>query len=220
MAAKLPPFHLHDSLQQGQLLRLVEGEYGRRAVLENADYRWLELDGVVQSVLVRKDPPRLCLPHQQTVAELLPPKLATFLELGLGGGDLTRWLRARNKAIRHYCVELDPIVLELYQEYFQANAKPRLYQAEALAWLEHWQQPVEVALVDLFSGDGVPACLFASRLYARLASCVTQRLIINLPARDDAESQALLDALAEYFVPEGEQKVSGYRNRILWASPR
>ena len=37
---------------------------------------------------------------------------------------------------------------------------------------------------------------------------------------DDAESQALLDVLEEYFIPEGEQKVSGYRNRILWASPR
>ena len=89
-------------------------------MLENQDYRFLVINGTMQSVMDRHHPSRIVFPHQQI---LLHPLLslapqARVLELGLGGGSALR------HAVYHYpqldwqCVEHSSEVISLFWEYF------------------------------------------------------------------------------------------------------
>src|SRR6476620_6579091 len=97
--------------QSDHLLHLSINPERRLSILENAEHRWLEMDGVVQSAMSLSQPDSLCLPHQQHIAARLPSQASRILELGLGGGDLTRHLGARWPEAHHDCVDLDAEVL-------------------------------------------------------------------------------------------------------------
>jgi 16S rRNA (adenine1518-N6/adenine1519-N6)-dimethyltransferase len=79
----------------GALIYWQRKEEQSLEVREDTEFRWLLLDGVVQSVLRHTAPDELCLPHQQILRALLPAHAEQVLHLGLGGGDFLRWLHHR-----------------------------------------------------------------------------------------------------------------------------
>lgn len=211
--------------QADHLLHLSVKPQRRLTVQENGQHRWLEIDGVVQSAMSLADPAALCLPHQHSIAALLPEQAAGILELGLGGGDLTRHLHQRWPDAHHDCVDLDEEVITLYRTFFQhpemdERKAPILHQADALAFLEQSGQRYDLVLLDLFSQDGNPLQLFQDRLYRALAPRLAGSLIVNLLPRTDRElSQALL-LLEQWVGPTTPYPVAGYVNVILHATPR
>ena len=146
--------------QADHLLHLSAKPERRLSILENARHRWLEMDGVVQSAMSLSQPEHLCLPHQQCIADLLPTTASRVLELGLGGGDLTRHLGARWPEARHDCVDLDAEILTLFQQFFQdaSQRSPRLHHADALHFLLQSQDAYDLVLLDLPMGQlpGLP----------------------------------------------------------------
>lgn len=206
--------------QAEHLLHLSVKAECRLSILENAEHRWLEMDGVVQSAMSLAQPDRLCLPHQQSIAERLPERADRILELGLGGGDLTRHLGARWPEAHHDCVDLDAEILTLFQQFFQPEhpSAPRLHHADALHFLLQSKQRYDLVLLDLFSQDGNPLLLFQAPLYQALANCLQGTLIINLLPRTHLEQAQALRLAREWIGPTESHAVPGYRNVILHAT--
>ncbi|MCH7349455.1 methyltransferase domain-containing protein [Aeromonas sp. MR7] len=211
--------------QADHLLHLSAKPERRLSILENAHHRWLEIDGVVQSAMSLAQPASLCLPHQQCIASLLPVTATRVLELGLGGGDLTRHLGERWPEARHDCVDLDEEVLTLFQAFFRHPAEPadralHLHHADALAFLLSRDDTYDFALLDLFSQDGNPLLLFQHHLYQTLAARLRGPLIINLLPRTHRELEQALMLAEEWIGPTQAHPVPGYINVILHAIPR
>ncbi|WP_434665056.1 spermidine synthase [Aeromonas sp. NJAU223] len=203
--------------QADHLLHLSVKPERRLSILENGQHRWLEMDGVVQSAMSLAQPERLCLPHQRSIAVHLPERANRILELGLGGGDLTRHLAARWPEAEHDCVDLDAEILTLFQQFFQPSAlrAPRLHQADALHFLLQHQERYDLVLLDLFSQDGNPLLLFQAPLYQALAQRLAGTLIINLLPRTQLEQAQALRLAREWVGPTELHAVPGYRNVIL-----
>ncbi|PJG57773.1 spermidine synthase [Aeromonas cavernicola] len=211
--------------QAEQVLHLSAKGERRLMVQQNSDYRWLEIDGVVQSVMPLIEPTRLCLPHQHVIAWLLPAQAEQILELGLGGGDLTRYLQQRWPLAQHQCVELDEEVLTLYRHYFQPPAQQNtaaitLHHADALIFLEQSDQHYDLILLDLFSQDGNPPQLFQERLYQALAPRLIGPLLINLLPRTVLELNQALQLIEQWIGPATPYPVPGFINVIVHVMPR
>ncbi|WP_421338789.1 spermidine synthase [Aeromonas veronii] len=211
--------------QADHLLHLSVKPQRRLTVQENNQHRWLEIDGVVQSAMSLADPATLCLPHQRVIACLLPERAEQILELGLGGGDLTRHLCKRWPDARHECVDLDEEVLTVYQQFFQhqesdERAAPALHQADALAFLEQSEQQYDLILLDLFSQDGNPLLLFQERLYRTLAPRLCGTLVINLLPRTALELTHALTLIEQWIGPATPYPVVGLINVIVHVTPR
>ncbi|MGL4251030.1 MAG: spermidine synthase [Aeromonas sp.] len=211
--------------QADHLLHLSVKPQRRLTVQENGQHRWLEIDGVVQSAMSLVDPGALCLPHQRVVACLLPEQASRILELGLGGGDLTRYLCQRWPSVSHECVDLDEEVLTVYQQFFQHSqhdecVAPALHLADALAFLEQSEQQYDLILLDLFSQDGNPLLLFQERLYRVLAPRLSGTLIINLLPRTELELTHALTLIEQWIGPATPYPVAGFINIIVHVTPR
>lgn len=197
------------------LLHLSQHGGRRLSVQQNATHRWLEIDGVVQSVQCLSEPARLCLPHQQVLCRALPARAQRILELGLGGGDMTRYLAARWPSATQLCVDLDGEVIALYRDFFQAQERPQLHHGDALAFLQQGEGRFDLVLLDLFSQDGNPPLLFQPALYQALAARLEGRLIINLLPRTHLELERVRELCQLWLAPGRLWPVPGYCNQIL-----
>ncbi|KAE9623129.1 methyltransferase domain-containing protein [Aeromonas veronii] len=224
LPCKFMDFNLQ-AYQADHLLHLSVKPQRRLTVQENDQHRWLEIDGVVQSAMSLANPATLCLPHQRVIACLLPERPEQILELGLGGGDLTRHLSQRWPDARHECVDLDEEVLTVYQQFFQhqahdGQAVPTLHQADALAFLEQSEQQYDLILLDLFSQDGNPLLLFQEQLYRALAPRLCGTLVINLLPRTALELTHALTLIEQWIGPATPYPVAGLINVIVHVIPR
>lgn len=190
-------------------------------VRDDAQFRWLLLDGVVQSVLRHNAPDELCLPHQQILRALLPAHAEQVLHLGLGGGDFLRWLHHRYPGVQQTAVDLNRQVIDIYQRFFQQMEQPQLYTQDAFGWLHEHSQQYDLILVDLFSDDGSPAPLFHADTYQQLQNKMTTngRIIINLLPRTDQEWQRVQQLLNRCGDAHSVQ-IAGYRNYLIWTEPK
>lgn len=190
-------------------------------VRDDTQFRWLLLDGVVQSVLRHTAPDELCLPHQQILKALLPAHAEQVLHLGLGGGDFLRWLHHRYPGVQQTAIDLNHHVIDIYQRFFQQMEQPQLYTQDAFSWLKKESPCYDLILVDLFSDDGSPAPLFQADTYQQLQQKMTPngRIIVNLLPRTDQEWQRVQQLLRCCGDAHSVQ-IAGYRNYLIWTEPK
>ena len=106
-------------LRSEQLVYCWRDQHTSLAVEQNRDYLWLTINNVIQSIMLRRQPKKLTLPHQTVI--LLP--LVYFnpehvIELGLGGGNIARFYHQLNGRGKFTSVESNPIVIDVFQRYF------------------------------------------------------------------------------------------------------
>ena len=92
-------------LSQGKLLYVSKLE-DAISVSENEHFRWMAFNDVVQSIMHKRKSYLLTLPHQ--IALMLPLLLfrpKNIIELGLGGGNLTRYLTHLSPEIKVISIE-------------------------------------------------------------------------------------------------------------------
>lgn len=207
-----------------EVLLLHSNHQRRLCVQQNSQHRWLTIDEVVQSVMSLRDPNILCLPHQQIIANLLPDAVDSILELGLGGGDLTRYFEQRFTPTRHHCVELDGQILDIYQRYFQApdqmRPHPTLYHDDAIAFIAKHQTRYQLIVLDLFSQEGNPLALFQAQTYQHLARCLQGDLFINLLPRTALELEHARQLCERWIGPATRYSVPGFINTIIHVTTR
>lgn len=137
---------LTQHVNQGQLVYL-SNSVDQISISESSYYRWLAFDDVIQSVMHLRCPSKLTLPHQY--AALLPllffqPK--HVVELGLGGGNLSRYLSALHVGIQVVSVEQSQIVIDCFSHYFNPQQHPILVEkSEVLVWLRQAQHSTAFA---------------------------------------------------------------------------
>ena len=123
-------------LAQGRLVYLSQ-QQDAITVSENNSYRWMAFSDVVQSVMNSRKPWQLTLPHQ--IALLLPLlffKPVRIIELGLGGGNLTRFLQHLSPEIMLTTVEHSQEVINSFTQYFNPEqAELDIVCADGMTWL-------------------------------------------------------------------------------------
>lgn len=140
--------NLPHQVKQGKLVYL-SNDVDKISVSENEYYRWLAFDDTIQSVMHKRIPSKLTLPHQY--AMLIPLiffKPQKVLELGLGGGNLNRFILEMDADIEMTSVELNSHVIECFHQYFNpTNTSINIENNSALDWLEQ-QKNLNISLPD------------------------------------------------------------------------
>ncbi|WP_206486511.1 hypothetical protein [Thalassotalea sp. G2M2-11] len=108
-------------LQQSQLLYLVRDDENIN-IKENNHYRFLCFDHIVQSIMLKRKNHQLTLPHQYFIT--LPLLFMTpkkVIELGLGGGNILRFIKAVVPDSQLMSVENNLQVIQCFEQYFNPD---------------------------------------------------------------------------------------------------
>lgn len=139
-------------------------------VVDHRNLRSLYFDqGSIQTRIRRNEPGYLVLEY--TRAMLLPLLLLKpqkVLLLGLGGGALVNYLHQYSHCTLDV-VELNPLVFDIAQRYFDLPDSPRIqvHIENADHFIRHCKQTYDLILVDLFSARGPADLLTQKGFYQR-----------------------------------------------------
>ena len=130
--------HFLTPLQQEKLLYFSR-EQEAIAVYENNRYRWMSFSEVVQSMMLKSRPWKLTLPHHRVLLlPLLFCQPTQIIELGLGGGNLLRFLKKIVPDIPLLTVEYSQTVIDCFLLYF--NPLPQdniIIHDDVFHWFEN-----------------------------------------------------------------------------------
>lgn len=185
--------------------------------------RYLILNGQQQSQMWLQQPSQPCYPHVQMLLDWLVDKpWQRFLQLGLGGGECNRALAARYPERQVMSVELEPMIIEAYQQFFRpdVHSKEQLICADAMTFAQQAAtsaQQFDVIFIDIFPWPADWPNLMQALLQLRAPQAW---LCINLPGdlTEDLTGQSLvfwLDFWQHHQVHLQCFTVPGYRNQ-LW----
>ena len=108
-------------ISQGRLVYLSP-QQDAMSVSENDHYRWMAFNDVVQSVMLMRKPSQLTLPHHIVILlPLLFFKPNKVIELGLGGGNLTRFIQNLSNELSLTTIEHSQTVIDAFEQYFNPN---------------------------------------------------------------------------------------------------
>ena len=213
-------FNLTQALEQQTLLYLNQEKPAQTLYIkENDQFRWMEINSTVHSVMDRKHPQRLVLPHLHAMmlTLYLNPEIKSAVELGLGGGAIRRFTE-------HYCafpltsVELNQTIIDSYQRYFNPQStSPNIICADASNYVQHLRD-TDLLIVDLFAADGCPTFLFKDRFYQDCYQALSAQglLLVNLVLNNELQVQAVRESLQSIFAQTPWCfSIPGYINRIL-----
>jgi len=143
-------------LSQGRLVYLSQ-QQDAMTVNENDYYRWMAFNDVVQSVMLIRKPSQLTLPHH--IAVLLPLlffKPKKIVELGLGGGNLTRFLHQLSEDISLTTIEHSQVVIDSFKQYFNPEcATLAIVCDDGMSWLQRYIESYAKTDVDSYAGTYV-----------------------------------------------------------------
>jgi spermidine synthase len=196
---------LSKHIAQGKLIYLSQSEESL-SVSENNHFRWLAFDNdkgerIIQSVMHKRKPWQLTLPHQ--TALLLPllffkPKY--IVELGLGGGNITRFLTHTDTNISIKSIEYSAIVIENYARYFNPeNTKTEVIHSTSNDWLALKDKiPPDWLICDVYQHKEQDVDQVIKQLECLLDNIDSDGcLSINLPDATDNEVNICLTVLQQ-----------------------
>ena len=194
---------LAQHVSQGRLVYLSNST-DQISISENNHFRWLAFDDVIQSVMHLRQPEKLTLPHHYaTLMPLLFFKPINIIELGLGGGNLSRFLTTLHANIKVQSVELSSAVIDCFEKYFNPHHKHiDIQNTDALSWLEKQtdlsKQKPDWLICDVYQHH---ADSFQNRVTLLTALIdnldINGCLTINLPDLDDQEINLCLTILRQ-----------------------
>ncbi len=149
------------------LLEARESAYGRVAVLDSADKRYLLVAGTSQSVMEKPGGES----ESQYVRALewsraLRPDARRALLIGLGAGLLPKALERRGLTVDVF--EIDPVIVDAAKRQFRYEPKGSVTVGDGRALLETGGGPWELAFLDAFGAEAPPAHLFTLESFGRL----------------------------------------------------
>ncbi|WP_281559384.1 hypothetical protein [Thalassomonas sp. RHCl1] len=216
---------LPTQFQQKKLLYFNQ-EREAISVYENAYYRWITCSRVLQSLMLKSRPWQLTLPHHNAL--LLPllffrPK--QVIELGLGGGNLSRFLKKIAPAIDLLTIEYEQNVIDCFLRYFNPlSQENQIIHADINHWFKHHSSGKHSWIIyDIYQPPKVPNNPPDTLLQLLLKTLTPDSCFsINLPEPSTPELTLLLKQLSHrhtshrlyYFT------VARYRNVIIQLLPK
>jgi len=211
-------------ISQGQIIHYQQGNE-LISVNENQYYRWLCFDQVVQSVMLKRKPWRLTLPHQTVLMfPLLFIQPNKVVELGLGGGNLARFLGHYFSQLELYTIESSSAVIECFNQYFNPQTKEfNLHCSSALDWVYHNKSlNADWIICDIYhAGQTVERSITLTKNI--LKTCSKKAILsLNLPSPTNEEIDHFLQVLRDCY-PEKEIyyfHIPNYLNIIVHVFPK
>ncbi|XOV80236.1 MAG: hypothetical protein ACFHVJ_04605 [Aestuariibacter sp.] len=188
-------------------------------VMETPEYRWLLFDDYLQSVMDKAQPHYPVLPHMhaQLLALFYQARPHHIVELGLGGGSLARYFQHFFPASNLTSIELEPLVTETYQQFFNPVADHNIISGDA-EHLVHKLQNVDLLFVDLFNANSSPDFIFESTFYEACLAALSASgvLIVNVVPSLQLQSELVLELLSD-LTPRKPDIFSapGFQNRVF-----
>tara|TARA_R110001592_G_scaffold83268_1_gene246532 strand:- start:2189 stop:2977 length:789 start_codon:yes stop_codon:yes gene_type:complete len=193
---------------QGKLTYLSQGKEAI-SVSENEHYRWLAFgstygnnndEQVIQSIMLKRKPWKLTLPHQTALMlPLLFFKPNNMVELGLGGGNIQRFIHSVSKHIALHSIEHSSVVIDCFNQYFNPqNNQAQVTYEDSKRWLQQNTLDYDWYVCDVYQQDIQSYNSTVSQLEHLTASIKpTTCLSINLPDANDNEVNLLLTILKQ-----------------------
>lgn len=211
-------------IRQGKIIHYHQGEESL-SVSENLHYRWLSFDQVVQSVMLKRLPWRLTLPHQTALMlPLLFIQPNCIVEFGLGGGNLARFLRHYLPRLQLYSIENSATVIECFNQYFNPQQQDfNLYCHSALDWIyRNKTLNIDWMIGDIYQAkQNIEDSLTLTK--NMLKTCKKNTVLsLNLPSPTDEEIEYFLQTLRQSY-PSKEFcyfHVPNYLNIIVHIFPQ
>jgi len=196
---------LSKHIAQGKLLYLSQGDESL-SVCENKHFRWLAFSNdkgeqVIQSVMHKRKPWLLTLPHQ--TALLLPLlffKPRSIVELGLGGGNLDRFLSHTCINASITSIEYSSRVIENFTRFFNPDkAKIDIILSDSYDWLTQKNKtPIDWLICDVYQYQTQDFDKTIKQIECLLDNIDSNGcLSINLPDATDNEINLCLTVLQQ-----------------------
>ena len=188
--------------EQGRLLYFNQG-VDSISIYENDHYRWLMFDNVLQSLLLKRKPWQLVLPHQYIL--LLPlvffrPK--KICEFGLGGGNIDRFIKQLDNNIQFCSVELNNQVIDCFNEFFNPEQLEFtiIHNDAANALFDKSLRQADWFIYDIYQHDNqaTNVQMLTSKLVVK-ALDKNSWLSLNLPDSTEPELTHLFEQLKPVF---------------------
>ena len=175
------------------------------SVSENEHYRWLAFtcnkdEQVIQSVMLKRKPWKLTLPHQTALMlPLLFFKPSNVVELGLGGGNIQRFLNKVSTEITLQSIEHNSVVIDCFNKYFNPqNNQVNVIFSDSKHWLQHNNINFDWYICDIYQQEIQSYNNTVNQLEHITANIKPNTcLSINLPDATDIEVNLLLTILKQ-----------------------
>jgi len=191
-------------ITQGKLTYLSQGD-NALSVSENEHYRWLAFAGehgeqVIQSIMLKRKPWKLTLPHQTALMlPLLFFKPNSVAELGLGGGNVQRFIKHTSSLITIHSIEHSRLVIDCFNQYFNPSSnETKAIYSDSKVWLQQNNISYDWFICDIYQEDIQSYNNTVSQLediteHIKSTTCLS----INLPDASDREVNLLLTLLQQ-----------------------
>jgi spermidine synthase len=123
----------------------------RLELTEEGTFLCLYLDGIMQSKMNLLAPAATLSAHLVPILKSLQQlKPSSVLQLGLGGGDINRFVTTTLPNTQLLTVELSQAVIDIYQRFFCLKGKEKLLALPAQEFLQNNQQQWGFVLWDIY----------------------------------------------------------------------
>ncbi len=167
-----------------------DSPYQQVRVSENDLFRYLILNNTFHAVMWKVEPTFLALPYSQVMMGVLPlveqPKRG--LILGHGGGSLAKWLAQKWPELELDVVEMDPVVVQAAERYFQyvPPANHHVFVEDARTFLRNTSHQYDVVWVDVFARHLIPFHVTTQEFFEELKRHLAPKgaVAVNLASSD------------------------------------
>jgi spermidine synthase len=155
-----------------QVLLQKDTPYHHILVTQLLETRWLRFDNHTQSAVNIVHPERPVAAYEQglPLALAIRPATRSVCMIGLGGGDVVRYLSHVRPDMEIESVEVDPAVADVARRFFLYRESGRVRTAveDGRTFLARGGRPYDLIILDAFNSTGVPFHLTTREFFQTL----------------------------------------------------
>lgn len=207
--------------EKTELLYSEKIDGAQLTVRQYRNYRWLSAGGeMIQSLIDLEQPSSLLLPNLVAMLAVLEfvDAPASLLNLGAGGGAMERHFKQSMPKLTVTSIEPNNKIVELAERFFNMNSAGFIRDS-AEHFLEVNRQRYDIVLIDIYSEEKQPACLYDPVFYRQLSAALTATgaVAMNLLPHSEEELLRILRPLNEYMSCLLLYMVPNHDNVVVYA---
>jgi spermidine synthase len=179
---------LAEPLSGSKIVYVADSAYHHITVRDRGPFRELYFDRGKQTRMLHNDPTGPGLPYADAVhiGPLMRPGVRRVLMIGLGGGTLAKQFMQYYPDVTMDAVEVDPLVAQVAQKYFQMQPGPRLrvHVGDGRSFVKHSTEKWDLIVLDVATanryGDTLPAHLVTRESFQELAAHLSERGVLHV----------------------------------------